>query len=187
MRLKNERLIAERIRRELQRRDLSQKELAQKIGVQPSSFSRMLKGATGYVLTEQIIRDIAREFDLAYEDLTAVRPRAGSIYQEINEKYEGGIIMMALDKYGVDANHVRICDSIVYEKNKYTDFAWMSGDIEISPEQMEKIMRETGEVEEYYDMEYNGQKKRLSVNDYNSLIEMLNNNFKNSLDFVFAF
>lgn len=180
-----EKIVAERIHKKIKEDKIPQYELARRIGTNPSSLSKMLKGEKGYALKPEMIKAICEELGMEYRDVVSVEHSIdGAI--PTSEDYEREVIIMMLDKLGVDVTHVKILDYIVYKCDKYTNYNYSCGDKTLSRGEMDEAEMKAKDIEEYYELEYRDRRKRISVENYNRMIESLNAIIHNSLDFIFA-
>ena len=201
MRLENEEIIAVRIKRAMKTKKISQVELAKRIGTTQAAISQMLNSKKGYVLREETLRKMCQVLELDYEEIRSVRSNVeGSpIPKGENERM---YIKMLLDNLGVDISHIVVSGGLVFRADKYTNYQYSCGTLTLDRAGMEKkveedkqVMQEEGLLEgmivemfeEYYEIRYKDKMKKLSVSEYNKMIDSFTAMNLNSLDFIFAY
>ncbi len=196
MRIENEKLIAAKIKGIIKKRGMKQVDLAKQIDVPPSSLSKMLSGVKGYPLNPSVIQDICNVLELDYNDIVTIK--VSQDYNPLtNEDFVRGIAMMTFEKLGVDTSFVKICGNIVYKRNKYTNYLFFNGTNYYTQEDMEKLEAEEKKnlttedldlnFEEFYEVRYDNVIKRMSVSEYNHMIDSVKNMLQYALDFIFHY
>ena len=200
-RLENEDMISVRIKLAMKNKKISQVELAKRVGTTQAALSQMLNSKKGYVLKKTMLQKICRELDLDYQEvLSAQSSVEGSSLTK--DDYERSVTKMFLDRLGVDVSHIIVSAGLVFRADKYTNFQYSCGTKTLNRIEMEKKVEEDKQVmleegldegmfdemfEEYYEIRYKDRLKKLSVAEYNKMIDSFTAMNLNSLDFIFAY
>ncbi len=193
--ISNRGLVAARILKRMKDAKISQAELAKKIGTTQSSISKML-GGEQETLNAKTIEDICNVLNLDFEEVTSVKNIKEDDTLNVDE-YERGLVSWLLDKYGVDITHVKVCGSIVFRSNKYSNYLYSNGLDLYTHDEMEKHEKKERQIfaeeeldgvfEEYYELQYRNEIIKMTVDNYHTFIDSFNKDILFKLMLLFRY